>query len=138
MLSASADGATWSRVGELQRDATGLASLVVKPSRTTRYRIDVKDAASPTLLVQVAPRVRFLESGEPGVLTGTVRPRLPGAAVTIERRDGSAWTPVAETVVEDTGVFRVELAIVPGAYRARVAATGGYATGVAPVLTVSG
>jgi stage II sporulation protein D len=138
MLSSSLDGAGWSHVGQLQRDASGLASFVVKPSKTTRYRIEVKEAASPTLLVQVAPRVRLVEGDESGVLIGTVHPRLPGAAVTIERRDGSAWVPVAEAIVEDTGTFRVEVAIVPGSYRARVAATSGYATGIAPVLTVSG
>ena len=137
MLSASQDGAVWSTVGQLQRDATGTASLGVKPSRSTRYRIEVKDAMSPTLLVHVAPRVELKPPAEPGVLTGTVRPRLPGAVVSIERKEGSAWKLVAQGVVEDTGTFRVELAIVPGSYRARIAATNGFAAGVAPALTVS-
>jgi SpoIID/LytB domain protein len=138
ILSSSPDGAAWSQVGELQRDPNGLASLVVKPTRTTRYRIEVKEATSPTLLVQVAPRVRLLPLAEPGALTGTVRPRLPGAPVFIERKEGSAWIPAAEAIVEDTGVFRAVFAVVPGSYRARVAATDGYAAGVAPALTVSG
>jgi stage II sporulation protein D len=137
MLSASLDGGIWARVGELQRDANGLAAFVVKPSRSTRYRIEVKDASSPTLLVQVAPRVRLLQPAEPGVLTGTVRPRLPGALVSIERKDGSAWTLAAESIVDDAGAFRAQFAIVPGSYRARVAASDGFAAGVAPVLTVS-
>ncbi len=136
-LSSSPDGSSWSTVGELHRDTSGLASLVVKPSKTTRYRIEVKEAASPTLLLQVAPLVRLLQPAEPGALTGTVRPRLPGAAVTIERRDGSEWVSVGKAIVEDTGVFRAVFAVVPGSYRARVAATSGFATGVAPVLTVS-
>jgi SpoIID/LytB domain protein len=136
-LSSSPDGAAWSPVGELQRDASGLASVVVKPSRTTRYRIEVKDAASPTLLVQVAPRVRLSQPAEPGALTGTVRPRLPGAAVTVERREGSTWNLVAEAIVDNAGAFRAELAIAPGSYRARIAPTGGFAAGVAPVLTIS-
>lgn len=137
MLSSSPDGAAWFPVGELQRDASGLASFVVKPSRTIRYRIEVKDAASPTLLVQVAPRVRLLQPAEQGALTGTVRPRLPGAAVAVERKEGSAWSLVGEAVVDSTGAFRAELAIAPGTYRAHVAATGGFAAGVTPVLTIS-
>jgi stage II sporulation protein D len=138
VLSSSRDGAVWSRVGELQRDGNGLASVDVKPSRPTRYRIEVKEAASPTLLVQVAPRVRLLPPTEPGVLMGTVHPRIPGAPVFIERKEGSTWVLAAEAIVEDTGTFRAKLTIVPGSYRARVAATNGYATGVAAVLTVSG
>jgi hypothetical protein len=136
-LSSSPDGAAWSPVGELQRDASGLASFVVKPSRTTRYRIEVRDAASPTLLIQVAPRVRLLEPVEPGALTGTVRPRLAGATVAVERKDGSTWSLVAEAIVDSTGAFRAELVVAPGSYRARIAATGGFAAGVAPVLTIS-
>lgn len=138
VLSTSVDGSSWSPVGELRREANGAASLVVKPNRTTRYRIEVTDAASPTLLLQVAPRVELKPVVEPGVLTGTVRPRLPGAVVLIERREGSEWKVAAQGVVEDTGTFRVQVAIVPGSYRARVAATGGFAAGVGPVLTVSG
>jgi hypothetical protein len=67
-----------------------------------------------------------------------VRPRLPGALVSIDRREGSAWRLVAEGVVEDTGTFRVGFPIVSGSYRARVAARDGFAAGVGPVLTVSG
>ena len=138
LLSSSLDGTAWSTVGELQRDGSGVASIVVKPTRTTRYRIEVAGAASPTLLVQVSPLVRLVQPAEPRTLSGTVRPRLVGAVVTIERRDASAWAPVAEAIVDESGAFRAELTLAPGSYRARVPATPGLAAGIAPVLTVVG
>jgi len=137
-LSSSLDGTVWSPLGELERDGSGGASFVVKPARTTRYRIEAKGASSPTLLLQVAPRLRFVEPAEPGALAGTVRPRLAGVVVTIERQEASAWIPVAEAIVDETGGFRAELALVPGSYRARVPATPGLTAGVTLVLTVVG
>jgi hypothetical protein len=56
MLASSPDGSTWTQVGALGRDANGVASIEVKPTRTTRYRIEVKGAASPAIIVQVTPR----------------------------------------------------------------------------------
>ncbi len=54
LLGASVDGGTsWSTVGPVARDATGAASIEVKPLRTTRYRFQVKDAASPPIQVRV-------------------------------------------------------------------------------------
>jgi stage II sporulation protein D len=56
MLASSLDGSTWTQLGALGRDANGVASIEVKPTRTTRYRIEVKGAASPAIIVQVTPR----------------------------------------------------------------------------------
>ena len=54
VLQASNDGgSTWRPVGPLARDANGGISHVVMPDRTTRYRIQTKEAASPPILVQV-------------------------------------------------------------------------------------
>ena len=138
LLSASFDGSTWTPVGELQPQSGGIVSLQVKPGRTTRYRIEVEGAASPALLVRVAPRVRLTQPAEPRVLTGTVRPRLAGAFVTIERQDSGAWAAVAEAVVDESGAFRAEFELLPGSYRARIAPTDGFAEGVTPVLAVTG
>jgi stage II sporulation protein D len=131
-------GSSWSKVGAPERGATGLVSLAVAPTRTTRYRIEVDGAASPALLVQVAPRVQLQSPSEPRSLSGIVRPRLTGADVTVERRQGSAWTPVSKARVDATGAFRTQLSLVPGSYRARVAATGSWAEGVAPALVITG
>jgi inosine/xanthosine triphosphate pyrophosphatase family protein len=48
------------------------------------------------------------------------------------------WTPVGDAVVDDTGSFRAQLQVVPGSYRARVAATEGLVEGLSPVLKVTG
>jgi stage II sporulation protein D len=139
-LSSSPDGgATWSVLGSsLERNSSGAFSLAVTPARTTRYRIEVEGASSPALLVQVAPRVQLQQPAEPDTLAGIVRPRLQGAEVTIERRRGTAWEPLAETSVDASGRFSAGLVLVPGSYRARVAKTGTWAEGVTPTLVVTG
>jgi stage II sporulation protein D len=138
VLASSQSGATWTPVGSFQRDTTGVASLVVKPERTLRYRIEVKGAASPPILLRVSPRAQLQQTIDGTGLSGTVRPRLSGAEVTIERRRASGWAEVARTTVDKSGSFRVELAVSPGTYRARVAATEGFVEGVTPLLTISG
>jgi stage II sporulation protein D len=138
VLSSSQSGATWTRVGPLQRDTSGVASLVVKPERTLRYRIEVKGASSPPVLLRVAPRIQLALAPDGTGLTGTVRPRLAGAEVTVERRRGSGWEDVARVQVDKGGSFRAALALAPGSYRARVAATDSFVEGVTAVLAVSG
>jgi len=138
MLASSADGAVWVLAGPLARDPTGKVAVTVKPVRTTRYRIEVEGAASQALLVQVIPRLQLARPVEPGVLTGAVRPKLAGAAISIERKNGPSWVPVGQATVDDTGAFRVELSLAPGSYRARISATDGLAAGVSSVLQVMG
>ena len=138
VLTSSQSGATWTPVGPLQRETSGVGSLVVKPERTLRYRIEVKGAASPPILLRVAPRVQLARTADGTGLSGTVRPRLQGAGVTIERRRGSGWTEVARADVDKAGSFRAVFAVASGSYRARVAASEGFVEGVAPVLAVSG
>ena len=123
-------------------DGVGAISVDVKPARTMRYRLEAEGGASPALLVQVAPRITLARPTqvEPTVLSGTVRPRLPGAIVAVERRKGTAWVTLGEATVDGAGVFRLELdTLVPaGSYRARVSAAGGLAAGTSAVVQVSG
>ena len=141
-LASSPDGVTWSPVVTLTPDAAGALTFDVKPVRTTRYRLETEGGASPALLVQVAPRLTLARptAAEPGVLGGTVKPKLPGAVVAVERRKGSTWALVGEVVVDGAGTFTLELdAPVPaGSYRARSTASGGLAAGISPVVQVSG
>ena len=105
-----------------------------------RYRLEAEGRASPAVLVQVAPRVQLARptAVDPTTLRGTVRPRLTGAVVAIERRKGT-WVVVGETTVAAGGFALTLDAVVPaGAYRARVSATAGYAAGTSPILQVSG
>jgi hypothetical protein len=138
VLASSQSGSSWTSVGTLVRETSGVASIVVKPERTLRYRIEVTGAASPPILLRVAPRVQLSQTADGLGLAGTVRPRLRGAGVTIERRRGNGWAEIAQTNVDNTGAFRVELDMSPGSYRARVPATGSYAEGVTATLAVPG
>jgi hypothetical protein len=125
-------------VESFDRASDGTVSALVKPAKTMRYRIEVKGSASPALLVQVAPRVKLAIGTEPASLTGIVRPKVTGAPVSIERLKGTIWTEIARKNVDATGAFQTQVPLVPGSYRARVAATEGLAEGLSPVLTVSG
>lgn len=136
-LASSATGGSWSPVVPLVRETSGAASATVVPTRSARYRIDSASASSSAVLVRVTPQVRLQQAVEPGALVGSLRPRLGGARVTIERREGATWVPVATGVVERNGTFRVELDLVRGSYRARVAATSGYIEGVGPAIAVT-
>jgi stage II sporulation protein D len=140
-LASSPDGTSWSAGTEVTFDKTGVVTAEVTPSRSTRYRLQAEGGASPALLVQVTPRIQLVRPTvlDPTTLRGTVRPRLAGAVVIVERRKGSAWALVGETTVDATGAFAVTLdAVVPaGAYRARMSATNGLAAGTSPVLQVS-
>lgn len=141
-LTVSPDGGTWSSVVTVAPDASGVVSVDVKPLRTMRYRLEAEGEASPALLVQVAPRLTLSRPTaiEPNVLTGTVRPKLPGGVVAIERRKGSAWTLAGQAVVDATGSFRLQLdpTIPPGGYRARSVATDSLVVGTSPVVQVTG
>jgi len=140
-LASSPDGAAWTGAGTVTPDAVGAISIDVKPARTLRYRLEAEGGASPALLVQVAPRITLARPTqvEPTVLSGTVRPRLPGTVVAVERRKGTAWVTLGESTVDAAGSFRVELdALVPvGSYRARTSATEGLAAGTSAVVQVS-
>jgi SpoIID/LytB domain protein len=141
-LTSSLDGSSWSPMATVAPDALGAVGYDLRPVRTMRYRLEAEGGASPALLVQVAPRITLARPTqlEPGVLAGTVRPRRSGLAVAIERRKGTAWTPVAEATTDAAGAFRLELdTLVPaGSYRARTAATADLAAGVSPTLQVTG
>ena len=140
-LASSADGTSWAPVTSLTPDATGAVSVGVKPLRSTRYRLEAEAGASPALLVLVAPRVTLQRPTplEPYAFTGTVKPKLPGTVVALERKRGSTWSLVDEAVVDQSGGFRVELdAVSAGTYRVRTTATAELAVGTSPTVQVSG
>ena len=139
-LASSPDGAAWTTVVTVAPGGAGELAFDVSPTRTTRYRLEAEGGASPALLVQVAPRLTLAKPTAlaPGVLTGTIKPKLPGAQIAIERRKGSSWVLVGETVADVTGAFELELdAAVPlGSYRARSAPTSGFVAGMSSTVQV--
>jgi len=137
-LSSSVNGTSWTPLGALERAADGSVVRSIQPTQTARFRIEANGASSQAVLLRVAPRVRLARPTEPGALSGTVRPRLSGALVHIERQRGLSWVHVGETAADESGSFRVALELVPGTYRARVSAFGTFAEGYSPLLTVDG
>ena len=55
MLAASKDGRAWAQVGPAVRAGGGSVWAEIAPTRTTRYRLEVKGAASPAIVVKVTP-----------------------------------------------------------------------------------
>ncbi len=141
-LASSLEGSSWTPVVTIAPDVAGAVAFDVTPLRTTRYRLEAEGGASPALLVQVAPRITLARPTqiEPGVITGTVRPKRPGLLVAIERRKGTTWALVGDASVDATGSFRLELdTLVPaGTYRARTAATSDLAAGTSAPVQVIG
>jgi stage II sporulation protein D len=138
-LAASAGSSAWTTVGPLERTRDGLVSHPVQPSRATRYRIEGTGTTGrvlgQVLLVRVAPRVR-LAANELGGLSGTVRPRLKGAPVVVERQRGTGWARVGDAVTDAGGSFVLEAIVGAGTYRARIPAVAGLSDGVSPALVV--
>jgi hypothetical protein len=121
-------------------DTAGELAFDVSPTRTMRYRLEAEGGASPALLVQVAPRLTLAKPTAlaPGVLTGTIRPKLPGAQIAIERKKGSSWVLVGEAVADAAGAFELELdaAVPSGSYRARSAPTATFVAGTSSTVQV--
>jgi SpoIID/LytB domain protein len=140
-LASSPDGSVWTTVLTVAPNTAGELALDVSPTRTTRYRLEAEGGASPALLVQVAPRLTLAKPTAlaPGLLAGTIKPKLPGAQIAIERKKGSSWVLVGEVVADVTGAFELELdaAVPPGSYRARSAATASFVAGVSPTVQVA-
>jgi len=137
VLSSSPDGLSWKTVSSFTRAADGSVSTGVRPKATSRFRIQVTGAASPALLVSVAPFLRLDQPVEPDTVTGTVQPALPGVRISIERLKGTTWALVGRGPIDSNGAFHARVRLVPGSYRAWVPATNGLAEGVSSTLTVT-
>jgi len=135
-LASSPDARAWAPVTAATPDPSGILSLPVKPNRTTRYRIQSTGAATPALLVEVAPRLQLALGVDPTTITGTVRPAAAGATVVLERKKGTEWAAVRQLTVDASGAFRAQVA--PGAYRGRTYATDAYVAATSQVLQVTG
>ena len=115
-----------------------LASTLVKPTVTTRYRMSSGKVSAAPIRVPVAPLAHFYPSRTPDQLRGYVRPgSLAGTTVLIQKQQGDAWPTVAQTTVDTNGDFLANLQLTTGIYRARVNSGHGFVVGFSPVLQVS-
>src|SRR5207253_10532696 len=105
------------------------------PTQTTDFRLSV-GASRVVVRVPLSPAVA-LQQGD-AALTGNVQPALAGNAVDLQRQDGASWSSIAFAAVAADGSFSAPATLEPGSYRAVVAAGGGLAVGISPVLLVPG
>ena len=129
-------GGSWEKVAGLALGADGSFAVPFRAERTTDYRLATSKLKGAIARVPVAPRVTL--KAELGVVQGTVTPVLSGAIVLVQRLQGLRWTTIAKPLVDAEGAYTTEqLELSPGAYRARVAPSPGYAAGVSRTLSVS-
>ncbi len=130
-------GASWEPAAQVSADKNGSVSVLVKPAVSTLYRLASGKVAAGAVRVAVAPLVRFYAPRAPDSLRGVMRPAVPGAAVQLQRQQGTAWTTAARTTVDANGDFVARLQLTTGTYRARVVPGHGFVPGLTPVLQVS-
>jgi stage II sporulation protein D len=133
-LEAKSAGTDWAPAGELILAADGSFATIVKPATATQYRLSWQTVRAGLASVGVAVRVDA-QAGPVGV-QGTERPASAGAAVQLQRQDGSVWTVVSSTTTDAAGAWSFGGALRPGTYRARCAPGRGLAVGVSATFQV--
>jgi len=133
-LEAKQGGAPWQTVAAVKPNASGAFSMSVSPGATTEYRLAAGDVRAALVKLAVAPVVAA--SVNAGAVSGTVRPALPGAAVQVQRRNGTSWATVATARPDTAGAFAVPTALGPGSYRVLWAPGRGLEPGVSQLLAV--
>lgn len=131
-------GRAWERLGALTLGADGSFRTATRPGSTTWYRIASPKGRGLAVRVSVAAWIRFTEFRGGNTLAGSVRPKVAGATVAIQRAQRGRWETVATARTTVTGRFRARLRVSPGAYRAVVSIRPGLVRGITPVLHVVG
>ena len=129
-------GRGWERETGLERRRDGSFTILARPSATSWYRLSSAKGKGLAHRVSVAPWVRFSALRGASALTGVVRPRVAGAAVSVQRSERGRWVTVASARTNASGSFRASFPVTPGAYRAVARIGAGYLPGTTPVLHV--
>jgi stage II sporulation protein D len=128
---------SWQAVGQVKAAKDGSLAVAVKPTVSTVYRLATGKVTAGAARVPVAPLVRLIPPRTQTELHGTTRPIVAGAAVAIQRQQGTKWVTVARATLDSAGAFVAQLELTTGTYRARVVPGHGLVPGVSPVLQVS-
>src|SRR3954454_10500633 len=134
-LEAQPCGGAWRSVGRLTV-RNGVVNPSVSPRVTTSYRLESGGFRSGAIRVSVAPFVQLAAGADGASLRGLARPVLAGAAVQVQRLNGTPWVTVANTAIYTNGSYSAQLDLSPGSYRTRVVAGHGFAIGVSNTVTV--
>jgi len=131
-LEGRAGKGAWTPVLAVSPGSDGSFAVAVNPTATTEYRLAAGAVHAGLVKVAVTPAVSA--SVGAGAVQGSVRPPLPGAAVQLQRQDGSGWTTVATGTTDVSGAFAVAAQLSPGSYRVRCAPGHGLSPGVSPPI----
>jgi stage II sporulation protein D len=109
------------------------AQIDVFPAVTTWFRLGTPSIAGVTVRVAVEPKLR-IETARAGSLAGTMRPKIPGTIVSVQRFT-SGWKTVKQATVNAQGSWKAFLAVRHGAtYRVQAAPGHGYVRGTSPEI----
>jgi SpoIID/LytB domain protein len=122
----------WQPVLTVEPGSDGAFTVAVDPTGPSEYRLAAGAVATAPVKVAVAPAVSATLAA--GTVAGSVRPPLPGAAVQLQRQDGSGWRTVATAKTDTAGAYTLAAQLGPGAYRVRCAPGHGLAPGVSPPI----
>ncbi len=128
---------TWQTVGTVVPTSEGTLNVGIRPTATTDYRVVSGKVTGAVAHVPVAPFVHLIPAQTPAELRGAIRPAVEGAAVSIQRLEGTEWALVARGSTDANGAFDVHLQLTTGTYRARVIPGHGLVPGVSAVLQVT-
>lgn len=104
-----------------QREALPRPWFLVRPGRTTEYRLVASGVATSPVQVDVAPAL--LVNRHARRLAGRVLPGVEGLAVSIQRLLAGSWLTIRQARLRPTGDFRLLRSLPSGIYRAKTAAT---------------
>jgi stage II sporulation protein D len=149
------DGGGWTTRGvDTRRDSqtflghdvkSSTYSASVHPQRTSEYYYSSKPGVSPHTTIRVRPAVTLHASttspapGDTVVFTGTVKPRLTGTAVWLQRKDGATWKDLIRGEIKSDGTFTISWKAAEGTtiLRARVPKTDHLVQGTSASVTVT-
>jgi stage II sporulation protein D len=133
-LEAKAYGKDWLPAAPVPLGTDGSFSAIVKPQARTAYRLASGAVRAGLATVLVAARVDA--TVESSGAEGSVHPVVPGAAVQLQRSQGTAWTTVSATAADAAGHFSVGGPLAAGTYRLRCAPGAGLQPGFSASATV--
>jgi stage II sporulation protein D len=128
--------ATWRTLPViLNVGSDGRFTVTRAPVVNVRYRLVRPSAFSPVVRIWVHPALTL--SGAGATFAGSIRPKLVGATVTLQRRVGSAWAARSTATVGSLGRFRFPTPVTAGTWRVWFAGDAAHAAGGSPVLSVA-
>ncbi len=133
-LEAKPSGGDWAPAATLAPGTDGAFSTIVKPQLRTSYRLATGAVRAGLATIGVAPLVTATITATGA--TGQVRPAVAGAAVQLQRRDGSAWSTVSESATDGSGALSLAGPLAAGDYRVRCAPGRGLQPGLSAVVTL--